>query len=110
MVGPGLSDAYRLEVNLDPLAAPVQAGDVAGVARLLKDGRTIDKTFLLVAEDVGRSRLEVGGIWSLRAAVILLVAVLVVRTYAKVGKAHRSSRSDIPAQGGGLGARRSRTR
>jgi D-alanyl-D-alanine carboxypeptidase (penicillin-binding protein 5/6) len=110
VVGPELYDGYRLEVDLDPLAAPVEAGEVAGVARLLKDGRTIDKTFLLVAEDVGRSRLMVGGIWSLRAGVILLVAVLVVRTYAKVGKAHRSSRGDIPSQGGGLGPRGSRAR
>jgi D-alanyl-D-alanine carboxypeptidase (penicillin-binding protein 5/6) len=106
VVGPGISDDYRLEVDLEIMEAPVEKGSVAGVARLVKGGAVVDETFLLAGEDVGRSRLIVGGLWSLYATVILLLAAVVVRTYAKTVKAHRSSRGRLSPEGGGPRSRR----
>ncbi len=95
--GPGVGEDSRLEVTLNTLKAPVSQGDPAGEALLISGGRVLASTPLLAGEDISRSRLLTFGIWLLRITVLLVLLVLLTRTYAKALKAHRRRGNRFPA-------------
>ena len=105
VVGPGIHDDAHLEVKLVELQAPVEAGASAGVARLVAGGRIVDESPLLTAEAVPRSAAITLGLWALRVLVLVTVGAVLVRTYGKARKNHRSGGGDGPEEGGGSGPR-----
>ncbi len=101
VLGPGLPAGARLEVKTKALRAPVKVGETAGEARVLRDGKVIARTPLLVAEAVPKSRLVVAGVWTIRTVGLLVLAAVLVRTNAKIVKAYRRRGRRLPPQGRG---------
>jgi D-alanyl-D-alanine carboxypeptidase (penicillin-binding protein 5/6) len=100
VTGPGLPSAPRLEVSLHAVRAPVTEGDPVGEARLLAgDDRTLAHSALLAGESVSRSTFLIALMWILRVLVILLLATLLAKTYAKTVKAHRRRWAGLPPEG-----------
>jgi len=95
--GPGVGEDSRLEVTLNTLDAPVSRGEPAGEAQLIAGGRVLASSPLIAGQDIPRSRLSTFALWLLRTIVLLLILVLLTRTYAKALKAHRRRRSRFPA-------------
>ncbi|HUU54390.1 MAG TPA: hypothetical protein VMY87_05660, partial [Armatimonadota bacterium] len=72
-------------------------GEPAGEAHLIAGGRILASSPLVAGEDIPRSRLLTFAIWLLRTIVLLVILVLLTRTYAKALKAHRRRRNRFPA-------------
>ena len=97
VTGADLPDEPKLEVTLlGPLLAPIAQGDTVGQVRLVAGSSILAEAPLLAGEAVPRAVLRIIAVWSLRGLVILLLALLLVRHYAKAVKAHRSRGLRLP--------------
>ena len=97
VTGPDLPHEPELEVTLlGPLPAPIAQGDTVGQVRLVAGSTILAAAPLLAGEAVPRAVLRIIAAWSLRGLVILLLALLLVRHYAKAVKAHRSRGLRLP--------------
>ena len=99
VTGPGQPDTARLETTLNVVEAPIAQGDPVGEARLLLDGNLLARTPLLAAQPVPRTRFSATTIWTLRALAFCTLALLMVRTHAKIVKANRRRRGGFPPKG-----------
>lgn len=103
VVGPGVNEDAHLEVELAELSAPVAEGAPAGTARLVSEGRAIRESPLAAGESAPRSARITLGLWALRVVVLVSIGALLVRTYGKALKSHRSGRGGGAEEGGGPG-------
>jgi len=100
MTGPGLPPAGKLEVTTKRLTAPIVQGSTVGEARVLVNGKPIATSRLVAGEPVKRSPLVVAGEWAARMAGLLAVAVVGIRTGAKLVKVRRRRRRGVAPQSG----------
>jgi D-alanyl-D-alanine carboxypeptidase (penicillin-binding protein 5/6) len=97
LAGPDLPHQPKLEVTLlGPLSAPIAQGDNVGQVRLVAGSDVLAQAPLLAGEAVPRAVLRIIAVWSLRGLFVLLLALLLVRHYAKAVQAHRGRRLRLP--------------
>jgi D-alanyl-D-alanine carboxypeptidase (penicillin-binding protein 5/6) len=103
--GPG-PPRGRIEVDREEMEAPVAEGDAVGEARLVIGATTVARSPLLAGAQVARAAWLAPLVWALRGLAFIAVAALMVKTHAKIVKAHRRRGRYLPTQSGGFDPRR----
>lgn len=104
----GTRDRYQVRLKIDRLRAPVDKGAQAGELRLFDGRRMIASVPLKAGASSDYSLARAWHVWALRGLGMLILAIVLVRTYGATAKGHGRSWRGLAAWLRGLDPRRSR--